>query len=364
MHSSAQVIDSTPLTIPFIRDAFLEPALRLLPTLAHSSAGRPYADAEFLTLGVRRINTFHPSGRAFLQSARQCDLTDVSVPAYFGAARSSRRLALRPERNTTFSRQLAAESDRFAPFPELAGRAVLALDGHDIRPATHEPQAPMANGRAEVPATVTGVFLRDLRTGAARVLAQTAGHQHEWAAVKARPGSDFRWQPDAKGTILVIDPVAADFEFLRGATFKGGFTVITRTKVNLVVREARPRPWDPQDRRNQGVLADERVRFGEPGEYRRIRYQDPETGELHEYLTTEFPIPPGVIAQLDRLRWDIEKFFDGCENLLAEDRAWKAGPVAAQVQNEFLVLVHNLLLRLSARLATQEGIRDEKVERK
>ena len=36
----------------------------------------------------------------------------------------------------------------------------------------------------------------------------------------------------------------------------------------------------------------------------------------------------------------------------------------AQVQNEFLVLTHNLLLLLSGRLEVEEGIRDEKVEAK
>jgi hypothetical protein len=194
------------------------------------------------------------------------------------------------------------------------------------------------------------------------VLAQTAGHQHEWAAVKARPWADFLWRPKAKGTILVIDPVAVDFAFLRGAKFKGGFTVITRTKANLVVREKRPLKWDKADRRNTGVLSDERVWFGEPGEFRLVRYRDRETGEIHEFLTTEFHLPPGVIAHLYRLRWDIEKFFDVCENLLGEKRAWGLGPVAAQVQNEFLVLVHNLFLLLSGRLAVEEGIRDEKVE--
>jgi hypothetical protein len=268
------------------------------------------------------------------------------------------------ELNGTLSRKISSATDRFAEFPELAGRDVLALDGHDIAHATHEPQATMANGRREVPDTVTGVFLRNLRTGAARVLAQTDGHQHEWAAVKARPWSDFHWRPDAKGTILVIDPVAVDFEFLRGAKFKGGFTVITRTKQNLVTREARPLEWNRKDRRNQGVLSDERVRFGEPGEFRRIRYKDPETGEIYELLTTEFHLPPGIIAQLYRLRWDIEKFFDVCENLLDEKRAWGSGPVPAQVQNEFLVLVHNLFLLLSGRLEAEEGIRDEKVETK
>jgi hypothetical protein len=238
------------------------------------------------------------------------------------------------------------------------------LDGHDIRHATHEPATATAAGARVVPGTLTGIFLRDLRTGAARVLAQTQGHQHEWAAVKARPWLDFHWQPDSKHTILVIDPVAVDFAFLRGAKFKGGLTVITRTKANLVVCEAWPLAWDAKSPINRGVLSDERVRFAEPGEFRRVRYQDPETCKIHEFLTTEFQLAPGLIAHLYRLRWDIEKFFDVCENLLGEKRGWGVGPVAAQVQNEFLVLAHNLLLRLSARLETEEGIRDEKVERK
>jgi hypothetical protein len=349
---------------PLIRDAFLQPALSLLPALDNYRDDLDFSDAEFITLGVRRINSYHPSGRSFLQSARQSDVTDVSVKAYFGAASSLRRLAMVHELNTALSQTIVPTSDRFAVFAELAGRDVLALDGHDVERGSHEPPATMANGRREPPDTVTGLFLRNLRSGAARVLAQTEGHQHEWAAVKARPWSNFRWRAEAKGTILVIDPVAVDFEFLRGAKFKGGFTVITRMKENLVVREARPLSWNKTDRRNQGVLSDERVRFGERGEFRRIRYQDPESGEIYDFLTTEFHLPPGVIAQLYRLRWDIEKFFDGCENLLAEKRAWGAGPVPAQVQNEFLVLTHNLLLLLSGRLESEEGIRDEKVENK
>jgi hypothetical protein len=180
-----------------VRDAFLNPALSVLPTLDNYRDDLDYSDAEFLTLGIRRINTLHPSGRSFLQSARQCDLTEVSVKAYFGAASSLRRLAMVHELNTMVSQQIGAPTDRFASFPELAGRDVLALDGHDVRHATHEPPATTARGRREVPDTVTGVFLRNLRSGAARVLAQTDGHQHEWAAVKDRPWSDFLWHPNA-----------------------------------------------------------------------------------------------------------------------------------------------------------------------
>lgn len=349
---------------PLIRDAIFEPALNLLSCLDHYRGDLVFSDEEFITLGLRRVHTLHPSGRSFLQSARQCDLTEVSLRAYFGAGSSVRRLALIHQLNAMVSRKVVRAEDRFAAFPELAGRDVLVLDGHDVEHATHEPKATTAQGRHEVPDTVTGIFLRDLRTGAARVLAQTQGHQHEWSAVKARPWTDFHWQEGAGKTILVIDPVAVDFEFLLGAKFRGGFTVITRTKVNLVVRHRKPLVWDKQDRRNQGILSDERVRFGGPGEFRRIGYQDPESGEVYEFLTTEFHLAPGIIAQLYRLRWDIEKFFDVCENLLGEKRAWGSGAVAAQVQNEFLVLAHNLLLLLTDRLETKEGIRDQKVEQK
>ncbi len=156
------------------------------------------------------------------------------------------------ELNSVLSRPLPLTRDRFAAFPELAGRDILALDGHDVRHGSHEPAALQANGETKVPATLTGVFLRDLRTGGARVLAQTQGHQHEWAAVKLRPWSDLLWRPEARGTILVIDPVAVDFAFLRGAKFKGGFTVITRTKQNLVVRQSRSLSWDRRAAIDQG----------------------------------------------------------------------------------------------------------------
>ena len=52
-----------------------------------------------------------------------------------------------------------------------------------------------------------------------------------------------------------------------------------------------------------------------------------------------------------------------CADLWAEKRAWGIGPVAAQVQDEFLVLTHNLLL-ISGLRSAADGIRDEKVERK
>jgi hypothetical protein len=347
-----------------VTDALLHPALSRIPALNSHLPNLAFSDAEFVLLGVRRILTLNPSGRAFLQSVRQCEVTDVSLRAYFGAASSSRRMTMLHELNASLSLSICGEVDRFACFPELSGRDILAIDGHDIRRASHEPKDLLSSGRLEVPDTVTGVFLRNLRTGAARVLGQTSGHQNEWSAAKAQPWSEFTWRPEARGTILVIDPIAVDFAFLRAAKIKASASVITRMKSNLVVTKSRKLNWDVTDNRNDGVIEDERVHFNTAGEFRRVTYKDPESREIYEFLTTEFHLPPGLIAQLYRLRWDIEKFFDVCETLLNEKKAWGTGPIPAQVQSEFLVMTHNLILLISRRLKREEGITDEKVVEK
>lgn len=347
-----------------ISAVFFQPVLDLIPQTPGHWPDLGYSDSDFTLMGLRRIQSLHPSGRAFLQSARLQELTEASLRAYFGAAQSRRRLRFLHELNRLLSRAVTTLVDRFAAFPELQGREILAIDGHAIRRGTHEPAEVTATGKYEAPASATGIFLLNLRNGAARILAQTEGHQHEWSAVKAQSWSEFHWNAGSKGTVLVIDPVAVDFGFLRAAKYKGGCSVITRSKTNLAPDRVVPLEWDRTDRRNEGVTGDERVHFGKDGEFRRIGYVNPETGEAYEFLTTDFHLPPGVIAQLYRLRWDIEKFFDVCENVWAEKKAWGAGPVAAQVQNEFLVLTQNLTLLISHRLETQESIRDEKAEQK
>ncbi|MHC1764685.1 MAG: hypothetical protein AB9869_10320 [Verrucomicrobiia bacterium] len=48
-----------------IREAFIDPAFSLIPTLDNYRDDLHFSDLEFVTLGLRRINTFHPSGRPF-----------------------------------------------------------------------------------------------------------------------------------------------------------------------------------------------------------------------------------------------------------------------------------------------------------
>ena len=60
--------------------------------------------------------------------------------------------------------------------------------------------------------------------------------------------------------------------------------------------------WDRADPRNAGVLADELVATSQGGSVRRVRSHCVVRGEEFSFLTSEYTLPPGVIAHLYRLR--------------------------------------------------------------
>ena len=93
-----------------VRDAYFAPALNRIPTLDAYREGLAFSDTELVALGLRRINTLYPTGRAFLQSVRQGDLTDVSLRAYYGAVSSQRRLQMLHELNGSVA-QLATRAN-------------------------------------------------------------------------------------------------------------------------------------------------------------------------------------------------------------------------------------------------------------
>ena len=81
-------------------------------------------------------------------------------------------------------------------------------------------------------------------------------------------------------------------------------------------------------------------------------------------MTNEMNLPPGLIAFLYKLRWDIEKIFDEKKNKLEEKKSWAKGPIAHSQQAHFTCLAHNLMVLLGRCLDTNEGIRDVKVDKK
>ena len=114
--------------------------------------------------------------------------------------------------------------------------------------------------------------------------------------------------------------------------------------------------WDRADPVNAGVVADEYVATSQGVMMRRVTYRDPVTGTGFEFLTSEMTLPPGWIAQLYRLRWEIEKVFDEFKNKLSEKKAWASSPTAKTLQANFLCLTHNLLRLFEGRILEPAAI--------
>jgi hypothetical protein len=290
-------------------------------------------------------------------------LRPPSVKVYFDALRSPRRLPRVQQVQAALFQVLqpglGALRDRLAAFPELAGRPVWAADGHAIEHATHD--APRLNAHGErVRDPSHGIFALDLRTGLARVLAQCPGREHE---IKTLKRADARqWGPT--GTLVIYDPALIDLRYWYVLKQTYGVYIISRWKTNLRPVHAINLAWDRQDPRNAGILAVQRVGFNNSGEFRRIVYQDPETHTVYEFLTSDLTLPPGVIVQLYRLRWDIEKVFDVFESKFRETKAWASADTAKRMQNEFIAMAFNLMLALAGKLEREHGITDVKVEQK
>src|SRR5204862_1419415 len=117
-----------------------------------------------------------------------------------------------------------------------------------------------------------------------------------------------------------------------------------RVKENMVFEWMEEGRWDKSDARNQGVILDCKVRSREGHLLRLVTYQDAVSGKVYEFLTNEPDLPPGVIAELYRRRWEAEKVFDELKNKLGQKKAWGTSLVAKEAQALLIAMTHNLLL--------------------
>lgn len=321
------------------------------------------SDEQFVMGGISRVLEVVQSGRDWTQQLRQLHGQEVSTSAYFAQLESPRRLQLvesvAEALQLTQVPDLRAQGDRLSHIRELAGIEVWALDGHSIEHACHDKRVKRSDGSLQY-VSISQIYAIDLRTGWVWPMALCKGHEHEMHALKALPPENLKMHATA-GTICIYDPAGIDMRWWLQLKAQRGIGFISRTKANMSPMAEIPIPWDRTDPRNKGVIADEILGFDNIGLLRRVTYQNPETGEIFEFLTTEMTLPPGVIALLYGLRWDVEKLFDEFKNKLGETKAWATSARAKTIQSHFIALAHNLLLLLHADLDTQHGMRDVKV---
>jgi len=339
-----------------VDETFFEPLNGLAAASPHARPCPDFSDEDFIRLGVQRVLEMSESGRGFLQEHGVRFPNTPGHSNYFVALGSPRR------RQVTQDVSLALVSganlrlhDRLAEIPELARYECFAADGHWHKAATHDP-------RHEGSKMAVGHFYGlNLRTHTLRHLAAGHGlHEHDMSALKRIKPNGLR-QGVAKGTrvLIVYDKAGIDFGYWKRCRQECAVYFLSRVKENMVFDWIDSIRWDESDGRNRGVTEDRRVMTREGHLLRIVYYTDPQTGEKYEFLTNEMDLPPGVIVELYRRRWEAEKVFDEIKNKLSEKKAWATSLVAKETQAQLVAITHNLLVCYEQRLESEHGVTNQ-----
>ena len=322
-----------------VDQAFFEPLAGLVAASPRTRSCPEFTDEQWLGLGLRRVLEPVESGRAFLQEHGPRFAGAPGRTNYFYSLASERRRDLVCGLNLALIAQ-ATLPDRLADIPELANYQSFAVDGHWHQAATHDARhegAKMAVGH---------FFSLDLRGHQLRHLAVGEGlHEHDMSVLKRiKPPGLCQAVPKGRRVLIVYDKAGIDFDFWKRCRHECAVYFLSRVKEGMVYDWIESRLVDRKDARNHGVREDRVVMTREGHRMRIIGYTDPESAKTYEFLTNEMDLPPGVIVELYRRRWEAEKVFDEIKNKLGEKKAWATSLVAKTVQGQMVAITHNLMV--------------------
>ena len=348
-----------------VRDRFFAPVHKALGETDSGKRKCPsLSDRDHILSGIGRVMGAERSGRGWVQHVQMDWGKALSVGGFFDSLKSERRLtlveAVAAHVRLQADRQCAGTGeDPLAKHPELKGFAVYASDGHYEKAAAH---TPAVGGEIQPQGFFYSVNLRTHSMGLLDIARPTVKKEHDMHALKRLTAKSLRMgEKEGVRVIVAYDPAVIDYQQWRNWKTQGLYVVSTE-KANSAAETIGLPEWDRADPRNTGVLSDEYVSTSCAYMMRRITYRDPETGREFSFMTSEFTVPPGLLAFIYKLRWDIEKSFDEKKNKLGVVKAWATSAEAKCQQAHFVCLAHNLMLMLERLIGESEGVRDEKVE--
>lgn len=344
-----------------VNDAFFAPIAGLAEASKHAYPCPEISDPAWVRIGIQRVLEEVPSGRGFLQEhGPRFDLS-LKASNYFTSLQSARRAAMLQEVCEAVVRAVQASGiDRLGHLPELARYACFAVDMHWHKAGAHDE-------RHEAKKVSVGhTFSLNMHDHSLRHLAAAEGeHEHDMSVMeRLKPKGLRQAVPKGSRVLVVYDRAGIDFAFWKRCRHENAVYFLSRTKSNMVFEWADQRPWDAADHRNRGVLHDQWVVTRQGHRLRLIEYRDPESGKMYQYLTNEPDLAPGVLAELYRRRWELEKVFDQVKNKLGEKKAWASSLEARTVQARFVALTSNLLLLYERRLEREHGVANEAEDRR
>ena len=344
-----------------VNEAFFQPLTAALATVAHTRPCPEFPDEDWLRLGVQRVLEGSESGRAFLQ---EHGLRFENAPThnnYFASLKSERRRDLAREVNLALIVTARTRlDDRLADIPELTGYECFAADGHWHKAAAHDPR------HKDTKMAVGHFYSLNLHTHALRHLAAGEGlHEHDMSALKRIKPKGLRQEvPQGTRVLIIYDKAGIDFGYWTRCRRECAVYFLSRVKEGMVFSWVDSLSRDKSDRRNRGVLSDWKVTAREGHVLRIISYLDRQTGEVYEFVTNELDLAPGILAELYRRRWDVEKVFDEVKNKLGQKKAWASSLAAKETQAQMIAITHNLLLCYEQELETRHGVTNQAEDRR
>ena len=163
--------------------------------------------------------------------------------------------------------------------------------------------------------------------------------------------------PEA-GAFYVMDRGYIDFERLYVFTLCSAFFV-TRTKENILLQRRYSHPVD----KTTGVRSDHTVILtaidsakAYPDALRRVSYLDVETRKRFKFLTNNFMLPPLIIAQIFKARWQVELFFKWIKQHLRIKAFFGTSENAVKTQIWIAVSVYVLVAIVRKRLGLEASL--------
>ncbi len=344
-----------------VMDRLIQPLSGLFNQCKHSRKCKTISDEKWIELGLTRTILKESTGIAFLQKLIDSGKTLIKKSLFFESLKSKRRLDFCKELGGLLYNKIRTthlENDLLSEFSCLNGYDIYAGDGHYHAAAAHDP---FKGGKKYA---VLHFYSLDLRSHALKQLIQadTTGDrkkEHDMRALKRLSINELRQNaPNGRKVIYAWDKAGIDFLQWEKWKNSGGIYFISREKSNMALLKMADLPFDTTNDINTGVQAYEYVGANCGIAFYRIKYKCPITGTLYVFITNLSQIPPGLVAYIYKLRWDVEKAFDEIKNKLREKKAWATSENAKNMQAEFICLAHNLMLLIEEKIISEEGIKD------
>ncbi len=334
-------------------------------------------DKEFILSLIIKTIIGNGSGLEFLQKLKQNNIINpegvrlkIEQPSstFFDNLNSARRGKYISEISLIILQSIAnyideKNVDYLKDFKELDGRSIFSGDGHYAKHATHTKKI---KGKLACFGTI---YTQDMRNGLIHTLAtvysDTSSKPNELPIIREHL-EEYIANNDLIKPVIIYDRACMDYTFWTSTEKEreNGSSIITMLKSNTKLKLIEELEIDNKNLYNAGVLEYSKVELSNGGIMYYVKYKDPETDKIYEYICSDNSLKPGTIVFLYKLRWNIEKVFDVFKNKLHQTKAWATSKVAHQTQANIIALTYNIMHMIEINLQENYNIKELKLIKK